>query len=156
MEINRHFHMTGAPEPPKNLNAVNESTESITLVWTPGFDGGADQNFRIRFKKSGTSIYFYREAPTNTTSYTITGLESGAKYDFFIAAYNFIGESAFTENVLTVSTKQIVIGMANYVNTGYNTKKLYSKTRCRSPPNRNVMARCVSLRLYDVYHFGPM
>lgn len=109
---------TGAPEHPKDLRAVNETTDSITLTWTPGFDGGADQNFRIRYKKSGTSIYYYREAPTNTTSYTITGLEPGANYDFFIAAYNFIGESAFTENVLKVSTKQIVVGMTDYVIPG--------------------------------------
>lgn len=113
--LNRNLFMflssTGAPEPPKSLKAANETTDSITLTWTPGFDGGADQNFRIRYKKSGSSIYFYKEAPTNTTSYTIIGLEPGSEYDFFIAAYNLIGESAFTENVLTVSTKQIVVGM---------------------------------------------
>ncbi|PRD35485.1 UNVERIFIED_CONTAM: Nphs1 [Trichonephila clavipes] len=95
----------GAPESPKDLKAVNETTDAITLVWSAGFDGGSEQNFRIRYKKSDSSIYFYREAPTNATSYTITGLEPGAQYDFFIAAYNSIGESAFTENVLSVSTK---------------------------------------------------
>ncbi|XP_071033776.1 nephrin isoform X1 [Parasteatoda tepidariorum] len=99
----------GAPEPPKELKAMNESTDSITLVWSPGFDGGSDQNFRIRFKKSDASTYNYKEAPTNTTSVTITGLEPGAQYDFFIAAYNNIGESAYAENVLTVSTREVKV-----------------------------------------------
>ncbi|GFY74849.1 nephrin [Trichonephila inaurata madagascariensis] len=96
----------GAPESPKELKAVNETTDAITLVWSAGFDGGSEQNFRIRYKKSDSSIYFYREAPTNATSYTITGLEPGAQYDFFIAAYNSIGESAFTENVLSAETQE--------------------------------------------------
>ncbi|XP_054708442.1 nephrin-like [Uloborus diversus] len=98
----------GAPEHPHHLKTVTQAPDSITLSWTPGFDGGAEQNFRIRFKKSGSSIFYYREAPTNATSYTISGLEPGEQYDFFIAAYNDFGESSFTENVLSVATKSIV------------------------------------------------
>ncbi|KAH8023593.1 hypothetical protein HPB51_014842 [Rhipicephalus microplus] len=42
----------GKPEPPTAVRALNVSHSSVLLVWSPGFDGGLEQQFRCAHKEA--------------------------------------------------------------------------------------------------------
>jgi hypothetical protein len=42
-----------APDMPTGLRALNRTEDSITLAWTPGFDGGFPQSFQFRYYNDG-------------------------------------------------------------------------------------------------------
>ena len=49
--ISRHtimLNVTSHPDPPAYLRILNVTYNSVVLGWTPGFDGGYNQTFRIR------------------------------------------------------------------------------------------------------------
>lgn len=93
--------ITSAPEPPMGLHVVNFTHDSVTLTWIPGFDGGYDQSFKVRYVRVGSSNARYVDVfPKNTTIFTVTQLALGTEYAFSVAAVNVIGESNYTgENV---------------------------------------------------------
>ncbi|KFM57797.1 Nephrin, partial [Stegodyphus mimosarum] len=39
------------PDPPTSLSVINATHNAVILTWTPGFDGGLDQMYRIQYKK---------------------------------------------------------------------------------------------------------
>lgn len=38
------------PETPLSLNILNVTHDSVTLSWTPGFDGGHKASYRVRYR----------------------------------------------------------------------------------------------------------
>lgn len=38
------------PETPLSLNILNVTHDSVTLAWTPGFDGGRKASYRVRYR----------------------------------------------------------------------------------------------------------
>jgi len=91
------FHVTSAPEPPSGLHVVNFTHDSVTLTWIPGFDGGYEQSYKIRYIRLGSDNARYVEVfPKNMTIFTVTQLTRGTKYAFAVAANNKIGESDYS------------------------------------------------------------
>lgn len=41
------LEVRSVPEPPNGLKVVNFTQDSVTLSWSPGFDGGHDQSFKV-------------------------------------------------------------------------------------------------------------
>ena len=105
-----YFSRPVAPDTPLALRAINASSVSITLKWIPGFDGGAPQQYRLRFKKA--------DAPTKTAAgynyldinaselreWTITGLKPGTEYLFAIQSFNELGDSEYTKDIVRERT----------------------------------------------------
>lgn len=46
-----------APDVPVDLRVANSSRSSLTLVWVPGFDGGSEQVFQVRYQIPGENVY---------------------------------------------------------------------------------------------------
>ena len=70
------FSSSGHPEVPSHVRINSTTHNSVTLLWTPGFDGGAPQRFRIRYRRVGREGYKTEEVtPRNATSYVVTGKE---------------------------------------------------------------------------------
>lgn len=44
------LEVTSAPDPPDALTVANVTHNSVTLTWTPGFDGGMRSSYRIRYR----------------------------------------------------------------------------------------------------------
>lgn len=49
-KANVRLDITSPPDPPLNLNVLNVTHDSVTLTWTPGFDGGMKASYRIRYR----------------------------------------------------------------------------------------------------------
>ena len=47
---NVRLEITSPPDPPISLNILNTTHDTITLAWTPGFDGGVKASYRVRYR----------------------------------------------------------------------------------------------------------
>lgn len=101
---------TSRPDPPRSLRVVNVTSGSVTLRWIPGFDGGLEQSFRIRYKPAEERLvddpsYLYRDVyPPNATTATIGGLRDDTQYIFSVMAGNEKGDSEFVADQITTFT----------------------------------------------------
>lgn len=48
ISVSRFVFLVDYPDPPSDLKLLSISSNSVTLEWMPGFDGGLTQNFRVR------------------------------------------------------------------------------------------------------------
>ncbi|XP_028281852.1 nephrin [Parambassis ranga] len=99
---------TNHPDPPSSFRQVTVAHDSVTLEWIPGFNGGLQQRFRIRYLWDQSVSYLYVDVfPPSASTFTVTGLQPVTTYNFSVNALNEIGESDYADNnaVLTLTTK---------------------------------------------------
>jgi titin len=85
------------PDKPTNLVADDVSPTSITLTWTkPQNDGGsAITGYKIEYKKVPNQYdVLVANTQSTATTYSHTGLQTGATYIYRVYAINAIGSSA--------------------------------------------------------------
>ncbi|VDM39960.1 unnamed protein product [Toxocara canis] len=93
-----------APDVPIDLRLSNSSRSSLTLVWVPGFDGGSEQLFQLRYQVPGESVYH----TINSTSpkVEIRGLKSAQLYEVAVRAVNARGAaSEYSRPSMSVYTR---------------------------------------------------
>ncbi|XP_047213993.1 nephrin isoform X4 [Girardinichthys multiradiatus] len=98
---------TNHPDPPSSFGLVSVTHDSVTLEWIPGFNGGLQQRFRIRYYWDQSISFMYVDVfPLDATTFTVTGLQPLTTYNFSVNALNTIGESGYADNgaVLTITT----------------------------------------------------
>lgn len=99
------LEVSSAPDPPSLLTALNVTHDSVTLAWTPGFDGGMKASYRIRYREIEEDSYKYEDVvPYNVTQYIIKGLDINTAYIFSIMAMNKLGNSKFMPDLVSVKT----------------------------------------------------
>lgn len=104
-----HLNVTSAPDPPTGLHVVNFTHDSVTLTWIPGFDGGYDQSYKVRYVRAGSDNARYVEVfPRNATIFTVTQLALGTEYVFSVAAQNVLGESNYTMDNVRQETSSML------------------------------------------------
>ncbi|KAM9782500.1 nephrin [Neosynchiropus ocellatus] len=97
------------PDPPSMFQLVTSTHDSVTLEWTPGFDGGSRQRFRIRYLWGRSLSFQYVDVfPPTASIFTVTGLHPLTTYNFSLNALNKMGESGYadSEAVLSITTKE--------------------------------------------------
>ncbi|XP_072011225.1 nephrin isoform X2 [Engystomops pustulosus] len=100
---------TSRPDPPTDLKILSFTHNSVTLGWKEGFDGGVEQQFRVRYRMTGADSYMYVDVfPPRSTVFTIVGLRGSTVYNFSVNAVNKLGDSDYADGgaVLTVTTKE--------------------------------------------------
>nr|XP_040233680.2 nephrin isoform X1 [Anopheles coluzzii]XP_049464367.1 nephrin isoform X1 [Anopheles coluzzii]XP_049464368.1 nephrin isoform X1 [Anopheles coluzzii] len=97
--------VTSPPDPPVSLNVLNVTHDSVTLAWTPGFDGGMKANYRIRYRELNSDRYWYEDSQPNSYKLTIGGLRMNTLYVFSIMASNGLGSSRYLPDVTRAHTK---------------------------------------------------
>ncbi|KAE8594570.1 hypothetical protein XENTR_v10019699 [Xenopus tropicalis] len=103
---------TSRPDPPSGLRVIGFTHNSVTLQWSAGFDGGAEQKFRVRYRWPGTDSHMYVDVfPPQETVFTITGLKGSTAYNFSVNAINALGESDYADQgaVVSVTTKETTL-----------------------------------------------
>uniref|UniRef100_A0AAQ5X978 NPHS1 adhesion molecule, nephrin n=1 Tax=Amphiprion ocellaris TaxID=80972 RepID=A0AAQ5X978_AMPOC len=107
-ELDIQLVSTNHPDPPSSFRQVGVTHDSVTLEWIPGFNGGLQQRFRIRYRWDQSISSLYMDVfPPSATTFTVTGLQPVTTYNFSVNALNAIGESGYADNnaVLTITTK---------------------------------------------------
>uniref|UniRef100_T1IZV2 Nephrin n=1 Tax=Strigamia maritima TaxID=126957 RepID=T1IZV2_STRMM len=96
---------TSHPDVPLAIKVLNVSHNTVWLSWNPGFDGGLTQSFRIRYKDDvGKAFQYWDVDPSDVTMYGIGNLMLATEYSFSIMAYNTLGESEYTSDVVKAKT----------------------------------------------------
>lgn len=102
---------TVVPDTPSNLSEVDSTERSITVRWTPSFDGGHEQTFVIEYREIHENDF--QKALVSRAStilqhephyHTVTALKSGTKYEIRIFSRNMVGSSP-PSKIVMISTK---------------------------------------------------
>lgn len=94
------FISTGKPDAPSIPRVTDTHKDSISLAWTrPIEDGGADVlGYILEMKELGTEEWIKTHEKTlRVTEHTVTGLITGKKYCFRVAAVNVNGAGDFSD-----------------------------------------------------------
>ncbi|XP_037827231.1 nephrin isoform X5 [Lucilia sericata] len=98
--------ITSQPDTPLSLNILNVTHDSVTVAWTPGFDGGLKASYRVRFREANREQYKYIDGLPNSHKLTINGLKMNTLYLFSVMAYNDLGESKYLPDLQKAHTKE--------------------------------------------------
>ncbi|CAH1107304.1 unnamed protein product [Psylliodes chrysocephalus] len=103
------LEVTSAPDTPTLLTVLNVTHDSVTLGWTPGFDGGMRASYRIRYRKVDDEGYKYEDVVgSNVTNHVVKNLDINTQYIFSIMASNKLGNSKFMPDLLSAKTSVFV------------------------------------------------
>lgn len=92
--------MLAIPDPPSEIQIINISYSSVFITWLPGFDGGNEQKFQIRYSLSKDDRYFYDDIPFNVTSFHLKHLKLGTEYHLNIRSNNSYHLSPWSNEVV--------------------------------------------------------
>ena len=104
-----YLNVTSRPDPPSYLKILNVTYNSVNLTWTPGFDGGFNQTFKIRYQREGAISHQYVDvAPQGVTTFEVQDLKVDTKYSISIMAFNSIGVSIYTDPILVTTKSEMI------------------------------------------------
>ncbi|KAL4229421.1 hypothetical protein ACF0H5_012459 [Mactra antiquata] len=103
------------PKTPAGFHYVEDltTTTSIHLQWKPGFNGGPQQTFHIKYKKSTTNTWHYiniSDTGEDIMRYTLTGLAPKTQYHIIIYASNIKGKSESIVRVVQTKERTVSLG----------------------------------------------
>uniref|UniRef100_W8ASK6 Nephrin n=2 Tax=Ceratitis capitata TaxID=7213 RepID=W8ASK6_CERCA len=98
--------ITSQPDMPLSLNILNMTHDSVSLAWTPGFDGGLKASYRVRYREANREQYKYVDSLPNSHKLTINGLKANTLYLFSVMAYNDLGNSKYLPDLQRAQTKE--------------------------------------------------
>lgn len=102
---NVRLDVTSKPDVPLTLNVLNATHDTVTIAWTPGFDGGMKASYRVRYREANSEQYKYEDAMPNSHKITVTGLKSDTMYLFSVMASNQLGSSNYLPDLAKAQTK---------------------------------------------------
>ena len=105
---NKHqviLSVTSKPDSPTRLEVISTTYNSVILAWQPGFDGGFQQYYRIRWDREDTEGFQFVDVyPHSATQYEVTNLMMDTRYTFSIMAFNKLGESPYSAGTASAKT----------------------------------------------------
>lgn len=102
---NIRLDVTSKPDAPLSLNVLNTTHDSVSLAWTPGFDGGLKTTYQLRYREANAASYHYYDGLPNVYKLVIEGLKSNTIYLFSISAMNNLGTSGWLSDTTKAHTK---------------------------------------------------
>ncbi|VDO74089.1 unnamed protein product [Heligmosomoides polygyrus] len=80
------------PDSPLDIHVTNATSNTISISWTPGFDGGSDQTFEVRYRKDGEEGM--HGVNTSHSNLRLSGLAPSTIYLFQLRSINSRGFSS--------------------------------------------------------------
>lgn len=103
------------PNAPTNLTCSSRNTNSITVSWTnPANYTGV----RLYYKANSASTYSYVNIAKGESSYKLTGLTAGTKYDVYLMSYNY--STSYYTNTSTMTTCTTPATVTGLTASAYN------------------------------------
>ncbi|XP_071095594.1 nephrin-like isoform X1 [Haliotis cracherodii] len=99
--------LKSAPEAPTGLIARSKTWESVSLTWNEGFDGGAPQDFFIRYS-AGNDIKEVKVRPSGVAFFNVTKLTPHTSYLFFVYGRNNLGQGAPSYGIPVVTDELVI------------------------------------------------
>ena len=75
---------------------LSTTYNSALLAWVPGFDGGAQQTFRIRWRAADSEGFQFAEVAGGSSRHEVAGLRVDTTYTFSVMAVTRLGASSYT------------------------------------------------------------
>ncbi|XP_017027880.1 nephrin isoform X1 [Drosophila kikkawai] len=100
------LEITSQPDPPLTLNILNVTHDTVTVAWTPGFDGGLKASYRVRYRMVDREQYKYIDGLPNSHKLTIGGLRMNTLYLFSVMSWNELGSSSYLPDLARAETKE--------------------------------------------------
>ncbi|XP_039488115.1 nephrin isoform X1 [Drosophila santomea] len=100
------LEITSQPDPPLSLNILNVTHDTVTVAWTPGFDGGLKASYRVRYRMADREQYKYIDGLPNSHKLTIGGLRMNTLYLFSVMSWNELGQSSYLPDLARAETKE--------------------------------------------------
>ena len=93
------YFLTGAPEAPSNVTVKQTSFQTILVSWLPGYDGGADSTFIVRYKISGSDVWTSSDKISGNLTSAMLNKEEGwnGVFVFSVLAVNQFGSGESSE-----------------------------------------------------------
>ncbi|XP_066594122.1 nephrin-like isoform X2 [Prorops nasuta] len=88
-----HIIPAGKPEAPYNCTLTNQTTESLSVECTAGFDGGQPQHFLLEVFDQHTGVLQANVSSRENAAFTVQGLEPGKVLNMILYAVNAKGRS---------------------------------------------------------------
>ena len=94
------------PDAPVDLRVSNVTHNAAYLTWTPGFHGGMEQYFRIKYNPllDRGDVRHFDVYPADKNNARLPDLEPGTSYEMSIMSFNNLGESNYTDEAAVVTT----------------------------------------------------
>jgi serine/threonine protein kinase len=85
----------GPPDPPSGKPCVSADMDSVTVAWSSSpYDGGKIvTGFSVEYSLAGSDVWTTATEDCHSLSYTLRGLQPGARYVFRVCAQNVHGYS---------------------------------------------------------------
>lgn len=102
------FVISAIPGTPDKPEITQVDISFISLSWTPPpYDGGSPITGYTIEQRDTTSTSWTRASKdaVKETTFTVTDLKAGEKYEFQVAAINKVGQGSFSEPTKPVSLK---------------------------------------------------
>ncbi|XP_020815041.1 nephrin [Drosophila serrata] len=118
------LEITSPPDPPLTLNILNVTHDTVTVAWTPGFDGGLKASYRVRYRMVDREQYKYIDGLPNSHKLTIGGLRMNTLYLFSVMSWNELGSSSYLPDLARAETKGLELMPAELTEDSSNTPNL--------------------------------
>lgn len=102
---NIRLDVTSKPDAPLSLSVLNTTHDSVSLAWTPGFDGGLKTTYQLRYRDANAASYRYIDSQQNIYKLDVEGLKPNTAYLFSITAMNKLGSSGWLPDSAKATTK---------------------------------------------------
>ncbi|XP_076359067.1 cell adhesion molecule DSCAML1-like [Tachypleus tridentatus] len=115
--------LRGDPPSPPKVRLVGVDTDSLTLDWKTPHEEGPVLQYVLEFKKDGM-IKHQRHLPGSISSYKVTHLQTGSRYELRLAAYNKFGRGSASSPVVAF-TEALGVTLAEETEDGPFYIRLY-------------------------------
>ena len=106
-EVHQFYRITGVPEQPQNVSAIEIYSRNLTLVWVqPRSNNVSIQGYRVMFRHPLFLNGYLETVEAGTERALISGLYALITYNFTVVAYNANGDSPPSQPAVVTTVEE--------------------------------------------------